>query len=58
MALWWSDNDAMAPFAPAAALLSFLWLLAQSLFMLDVAHDLHELFSARIAAAAAEDADQ
>lgn len=39
--LWWIDNDTISTYAYAAAVLSFFYMLLQSLFVLDIAHDLH-----------------
>lgn len=46
---WWSENDSFTTFSEAARVLSFIWLLVQSVFLVDFAHDIHDLLGEKIA---------
>jgi hypothetical protein len=39
--MWWGDNSFFSGYAEFARVLSFFWLLAQALLLLDFAHDAH-----------------
>jgi hypothetical protein len=47
VALWWASNDFFSGFAEFCRVISFFWLVAQSLLMLDFAHDIHDIIMAR-----------
>uniref|UniRef100_A0A7S0SSW0 Serine incorporator n=1 Tax=Chromulina nebulosa TaxID=96789 RepID=A0A7S0SSW0_9STRA len=40
---WWAENAFFSGWAEAARIISFFWLLGQSLLLLDFAHDIHDV---------------